>query len=64
MVDDASSRFTRIDANGRFVRLVTTNDMPQRLAPGPGATFIAFEGQNGRPIATLLDSAFAPIRPS
>ena len=62
VVDGASSRFTRIDANGRFVRLVTTSDIPQRLAPGPGATFIAFGGQNGRPTATLLDSSFAPLR--
>lgn len=62
VVDVASSRFTRVDANGRFIRLVTTRDIPQRLARGPNATFIAFGGQNGRPTATLLDSAFAPIR--
>jgi len=58
VVDGASARFTRVDANGRFTRLVTTVDIPQRLARGSGSTLIAFAGQNLRPAATLLDSAF------
>jgi hypothetical protein len=62
VVDGASARFTLVDANGRFVRLATSTDIPQRLARGPGTTFIAFGGQNGRPTARLLDSAFTPIR--
>lgn len=62
VVDGASARFTRVDANGRFTRLVTTVDIPQRLARGSGSTLIAFGGQNGRPTATLLDSAFKPVR--
>lgn len=62
VVDGASSRFSRVDTSGRFVRLVTTADVPQRLARGPSGGFIAFGGQNGRPTAQLLDSAFVPVR--
>lgn len=60
VVDGGAARFARIDAAGRFARLVSSVDIPQRLARGPGTTLIAFGGQNGRPTATQLDSAFAP----
>jgi hypothetical protein len=62
VVDGGAARFARIDDAGRFVRLVSSVDIPQRLARGPGSTLLAFGGQSGRPTATQLDSAFAPMR--
>lgn len=62
VVDGGAARFARIDAAGRFARLVSSVDIPQRLARGPGSTLIAFAGQNGRLTATLLDSVFTSIR--